>query len=81
MGVMDWRVEVGGHVIEASSTLWGSETIKYDGEVKTKGWSLYSASHSFTVTEDGERTKYEVELRQGFPWPRAIFSRNGIVIE
>ena len=81
MGLMSWRVEVGNHVIEAGSTLWGTETIKYDGEVKVKGWSLYGASRRFNVREDGERVEYEVEFRQGFPLPRAIFRRNGIVIQ
>ena len=80
MGLLSWRVEVGNHVIEANSTLWGRETIKYDGEVKVKEWSFFGASRRFTVREDGELVEYEVQFRQAFPLPRAVFLRNKIEI-
>ena len=74
------QVQVGKHTIEVSNSIWGTETVKYDGEVKTKGFSAFGRSYMFNVNEDDENVTYEADFKAGFIGAHFTIRRNGIVI-
>ena len=75
------QVQVGKHTIEITNNFWiGTETVKYDGEVKTKGNSFVGRSYMFTVEEEGEQATYEVEFRLAFLGARFTVRRNGVAV-
>lgn len=73
-------VQVGKHSIEATNSIWGTETVRYDGEVMTKGHSMSGNNWFFNVREDEEDVRYEVEFRGGFFTARITIRRNGIIV-
>ena len=74
------QVQIGNHIIEFSNSVWGTETIKYDGIVKAKGYSLLGRSYMFRAKEDDEEVSYEVEFKLGFLSTHFTVRRNGLVI-
>jgi len=75
------QVQVGKHTIEMTmNPLIGTETIKYDGEVKAKGNSFVGRSYMFTVDEEGQQATYEIEFRLAFVGARYTVRRNGIAV-
>jgi len=58
----------------------GTETVKYDGEIKGKGNSMVGRSYMFTVDEEGEQANYEVEFKWGLFGARYTVRRNGIAV-
>lgn len=73
-------VQVGKHTTEAINRFWGTEIVKYDGEVKVKGYSAFGRSYQFTVKEEDENATYEVEFKAGFLGAHFTIRRNGIAI-
>ncbi len=73
-------VQVGKHTIEANASIWGTETVKYDGEVKAKGYSFFGRSYLFTMEEDGHEVTYEVEFIAGFLGAHFTVRRDGKAI-
>ena len=73
-------VRVGKHTIEAISPWWGTETVKYDGQVRTKGFSRFGRSYQFTVKEEDEDVIYEVEFKSGFWGVHVTIRRDGIAV-
>lgn len=73
-------VSVGKHIVEVKNTVWGTEIVKYDGEVKTKGYSLFGRSYHFKVEEDNNEVTYEVEFKVGFLSAHFTIRRNGVVV-
>lgn len=63
-----------------SNSVWGNETVKYDGEVKAKGYSFLGRSYMFQVNEDGTAVTYEVEFKTGFLGSHFAVRRNGIAV-
>ena len=74
------QIQVGKHVIEVSNSLWGTESVKYDGEVVAKGYSFLGRSYMFKVNEDEEEVTYEVEFKMGFLGAHFTVRRNGLAI-
>jgi len=53
----------GENIIEVHNNMWsGKETIFYNDEKVSSGYSILGKTHSFTVEEDGELVDYEVIL-------------------
>jgi hypothetical protein len=73
-------VQAGKHTIEVINTFWGTEIVKYDGEVKTKGISFLGRSYQFTVKEEDENITYEVEFKSGLWHIHFTIRRNGVAI-
>jgi len=73
-------INVGKHTIEAKKTLWGTEIVKYDGQVKAKGYSFPGGFYQFVVEEDSQQITYEVEFQAGFPSSHFIIRRNGVMV-
>lgn len=73
-------VHIGKHTIEVSSPWWGTETVRYDGTVKTKGSSFMGRAYHFTVKEENEDVTYEVEFKSGFWGNHVTIRRNGIAV-
>jgi len=40
-------INVGKQTVEAKNTVWGTEIVKYDGEVKAKGYSFLGRLYHF----------------------------------
>ena len=74
------EVRVGQHTIEVRASVWGTETVKYDGELKAKGYSLLGRSYMFNAKEDDEDITYEVEFKSGLLGSHFTIRRNGIAI-
>ena len=75
------QVQLGKHTIEVTNAFWiGTETVRYDGEVKTKGNSLIGRSYLFTVDEEGEQATYEVEFKWALFGAHYTIRRNGIAV-
>ena len=73
-------LNVGKHTIEVKNTALGTEIVKYDGQLKAKGYSLFGRSYHFVVEEDGQQATYEVEFKAGFLSAHFTVRRNGIVV-
>ncbi len=73
------KVEYENHTIEAINRLWG-ETVKYDGKVMTKGFSVLGHTYQFVVNEEKQAITYDVQFKAGFPRVHFNIKRNGKVI-
>ena len=74
------QVQVGNHILEINNSIWGTETVKYDGELKAKGYSFIGRSYLFRVEEDGEEITYEVEFKLALFGAHYIIRRNGVAV-
>ena len=74
------QVKVGNHTVEAINSFWGTETVKYDGEVMAQGNSLLGRSYTFLVKEDDAEVTYEVEFKAGLLGAHFTIRRNGVAI-
>ena len=74
------QVQVGEHTIEVSNSFWGTETVRYDGQLKTKGFSLLGRSYMFRVKEKDENVVYEVEFKSGLLGIHYTIRRNGVAV-
>ena len=45
----------------------GVETVRYNGSIVSKKWSMFGAVHKFKVTEYGKTVEYEVSVGIKFP--------------
>ena len=73
-------INVGKHTVEAKNTVWGTEIVKYDGQVKAKGYSFLGRSYHFVVEEESQQVTYEIEFKAGFLSSHITIRRNGIVV-
>ena len=48
--------------IEFYNSIWGKETITYNGEVVSESNSIMGDVHRFYVDEEGEEVEYEVNV-------------------
>jgi hypothetical protein len=56
-------IQYNGHTIEVQGlSLNADEIVKYDGREVSRKKSIFGATHTFRVTEDGEKVTYEVEM-------------------
>ena len=72
--------QVGKHTLEVHSNFWGAEIVKYDGEVKAKGFSLLGHSYQFLVQEDEEAVTYAVEFKAGLWGGHCTIRRNETLV-
>jgi len=53
----------GENIIEVHNNMWtGKETIYYNDDVVSSGFSILGKTHEFAVEEDGELVDYKVVL-------------------
>lgn len=50
-----------------NSVFTGYETIKYNGELVSKRWSLFGSVHQFNVVENGDQVNYEIRIAIKLP--------------
>ena len=74
------QIQVGEHTIEVNNSFWGTETVKYDGRLMTKGYSMIGRSYMFSVVEDSDNVTYEVEFKAALLGAHYTIRRNGIVV-
>ena len=48
--------------IDIDNSIWGKETISYNGEVVSKKTSIFGSVHNFEKQENSEVAKYEVKI-------------------
>ena len=74
------QIQVGKHTIEVNNSIWGTETVKYDGALKAKGNSLFGRSYLFQVKENDDDVTYEVEFKAGLLGAHYTIRRNGLAV-
>ena len=52
--------------IDIDNSIWGTETVRYNGEVVSEKISILGSVHSFEKQESGEIAKYEVRISLKF---------------
>ncbi len=66
--------------IELFNSMWGTETVKYNGEVVSKETTMWGTTHRFHVDESGEEIEYEVDVYfKGFRVAYDVY-RNGVAL-
>jgi len=69
-----------GNEISIHNTIWGVESVQYNGQKMTSEFSWWGARHFFTVREDGRRVDYEVKVGFNMYGISANIYRDGAVI-
>lgn len=69
-----------GNEISIHNTIWGVESVLYNGQKMTSEFSWWGTHHFFTVREDGYEVDYEVKVGFNMYGISANIYRNGDVI-
>jgi hypothetical protein len=58
---------IGDNTIEMDNNIWGTETVKLNGEIVSQKWSMFGVEHPFKI-QDNEMTKDAV-VKTGYNFP------------
>ncbi len=59
---------IGDNIIELDNNIWGTETVKLNGETVSQKWSLFGIEHPFNIQENGQAKEAVVKIGYNFPY-------------